>query len=296
MPEGGAPWRPKEEILTLEEIERLVRLFVQLGVTKVRLTGGEPTVRRGYLGLARRLAAIEGLSEVAMTTNGARLRTDAAALKEAGLAGVNVSLDSLRRERFQSITRRDELENVLAGIEKALEAGLATKVNVVVMPGVNDDEALDFVEFVEDRPVTVRFIEFMPFLDNRWRPTRVLASAELRARIAERYPLIPAPGRAQDVARECEIPGFCGRVAFVSSVTESFCARCSRIRLTADGRLKSCLFLPPEVSLRDLMRAGAGEEALARAIRRCLAGKWRAHPPMRDWKQLDQLTMVQIGG
>lgn len=296
MPAEGIACHQKEQVLTFEEIERLVRFFVKRGVRKVRVTGGEPTVRKGYLDLVANLAGIDGLDAVTMTTNGSCLARDASALKRVGLKSINVSLDTLRPERFESITRRTGLAHVQEGIEAALEVGLETKVNVVLMPGVNDDELVDFVELTRDRPLTVRFIEFMPFLDNGWKPSRVASSAELRSRLATNYRLTLVPGQPNDVAKEYTVEGFAGKTAFVSSVTESFCAGCNRIRLTADGQLKSCLFLPPNVSLRDLVRGGASDEELEAAVAECLRSKWRAHPSMQDWSQRDHLAMVQIGG
>lgn len=296
MPEHGLQWQPRENILTYEEIERLVRFFVARGVTKVRLTGGEPTVRKGYLGLVQNLSAIEGLRELALTTNGSRLAQDAGSLVKFGLSGVNVSLDTLRPERFAKITRRDTFAQVMAGIDAALEAGLSTKINCVVMPGTNDDEILQFALLARDRPLTIRYIEFMPFLENSWELTRVMPSREIRTRIEEYFPLVPMRGQPTDVANEFEIPSFEGRVAFVSSVTESFCAGCNRLRLTADGELKPCLFMPATVSLRDMLRAGATEPELETAVAACLATKWKEHPPMERWAQLDNLAMVQIGG
>jgi cyclic pyranopterin phosphate synthase len=296
MPEDGIVCQAREELLTFEEIERLVRFFVERGVRKVRLTGGEPSVRKEYLTLVDRLSKVSGLESLAMTTNGSRLAKDAVALKMAGLNILNVSLDTLRPGRFTEITRRSDFSNVLAGIEAALKAGIETKINVVVLPDLNDDEVLAFVEFAKRQTITVRFIEFMPFLDNGWHPSRVISSAELRERISACYRLQAISGNASDVAREYSIDGGESRVAFVSSVTESFCQGCSRLRLTADGQLKSCLFLPASVSLRDLIRANVDEERLEGAVRTCLDGKWKAHPPMRDWAQRDHLTMVQIGG
>lgn len=296
MPEEGVVWQPREEVLSFEEIERLARFFVERGVRKIRLTGGEPTLRKDYISLVESLAAIPGLRQLALTTNGTRLAQDAVALKTAGLASVNVSLDTLRQDRFFEITRRNELQRVLQGVESAQAAGLETKINVVVLPGVNEDEIIHFGEFACEHNLTVRFIEFMPFLDNGWNADRVVSSAEILARLSERFELSPLASGASDVAREYAIDGSEGRVAFVSSVTESFCSGCNRLRLTADGQLKSCLFLPPSVSLRNLIRRGAPDEGLETAVQECLDGKWSSHPPMRNWAQRDNLTMVQIGG
>lgn len=296
MPEEGVAWQPREDLLTFEEIDRLARFFIVRGVRKIRLTGGEPTLRKGYLSLVETLAAIPGLDQLALTTNGTRLVQDAAELKSAGLTSVNVSLDTLRPDRFYEVTRRKEFLRVLHGIESAQAAGLETKVNVVVLPGVNEDEVINFGEFACEHKLTVRFIEFMPFLDNGWSAEQVVSSAEIRNRLAAQFVLRPLGASASDVAREFTIDGSDGRVAFVSSVTESFCSGCDRLRLTADGQVKSCLFLPPSVSLRDLVRKGAKDDELESAVRQCLGGKWSAHPPMRNWAQRDSLTMVQIGG
>jgi cyclic pyranopterin phosphate synthase len=296
MPKDGVTWQSRHDILTFEEIESIVRFFVGLGVTKIRLTGGEPTVRKGYVDLIARLAEVPGLRLIGLTTNGTRLATDAGALKDAGLSVVNVSLDTLRQDRFVRITRRPELDRVLAGVEAALAAGLITKINVVGLAGLNDDEVFDFVELARCRPLTIRFIEFMPFLGNDWSPTRVLTSREIQSVIGERYGLQPLPSDESAVSRDFQIEGFAGLVGFVSSVSDSFCSGCSRLRLSADGRLKSCLFLPPAVSIRDLLRSGASDQDLEAAVRACLDGKWEAHPPMKNWRQRDHLTMVQIGG
>ncbi len=296
MPEEGVELTAKEEILTLEEIETLTRMFVELGVRKVRLTGGEPTIRKGFLGLVESVANIPDLEGLYLTTNGLLLTDLAQPLKQSGLAGINVSLDSLRQDRFEAITRRPGLERVLSGIKAALSAGLNTKINVVVMPDLNEDEVVDFVRLTKDWAVQVRFIEFMPFLSNGWQHSRVLTSAELRTRIQQEVELVPLGKGPNDVATEWTVPGFVGTVGFVSSVTESFCDGCNRLRLTADGQLKSCLFLPPESDLKGLLRRGASKQEMINAIRKTLAGKWAAHPPMDRWQQLDTLAMVQIGG
>lgn len=296
MPEEGVELTPKSEILTLEEVETLTRMFVELGVRKVRLTGGEPTIRKGFLDLARNLAKIPDLKGLYLTTNGLLLTELAQPLKQLGLAGINVSLDSLRSDRFEAITRRPGLEKVVGGIEAAIAAGLSTKINVVVMPDLNEDEVVDFVNLTKEWPVQVRFIEFMPFLSNGWEHSRVLTSADLRDRIRQELELVPLGQGPNEVATEWTVPGFAGTVGFVSSVTESFCDGCNRLRLTADGQLKSCLFLPPESDLKSLLRRGATREEFVSAIRTTLAGKWAAHPPMDRWRQLDTLAMVQIGG
>ncbi|MEI8280883.1 MAG: GTP 3',8-cyclase MoaA [Armatimonadota bacterium] len=296
MPSDGIEWQDKAEILSFEEIEKLVRIFVRLGVRKVRLTGGEPTVRKGIVELVQSLGQIEGIERLLMTTNGTSLKKIVIPLKQAGLNGINISLDSLQRDRFQRITRRDAFDNVMVGIEASVVAGISTKINVVVMPGMNDDELIDFVEFVRNRPIQVRFIEFMPFGGNLWKPERVIGYAAMKEVLESQFVLNRLPGEISDVAKEFWIEGFQGTVGFVTSVTDSFCEGCNRIRMSADGRLKTCLFLPNQTSLRDMVRSNASDEDIANAIRADLSTKWAGHPPMNNWKQLDQLSMVQIGG
>lgn len=296
MPPEGIPWREREEILTFEEIERAVRLFVRGGVRKVRLTGGEPTVRRGLTEFIGRLSAIEGVEQLWMTTNGTTLRHHAAAYRKAGLTGLNVSLDSLRRDRFIELTRRDGLETVLEGIEAALAAGFAPlKLNVVVMAGVNEDELQDFVRFVADRPIQARFIEFMPFQGNGWSKGGLYPMAKMLEDLAP-LEVRPVGQEPTAVGKDYEALGGRSKLAFVASMTRSFCSGCNRIRLTADGQVKSCLFLKADGNLRDAMRNGAGDEELAAVVRHSLAGKWAAHPPMEDLLTRNDLSMVEIGG
>ncbi len=297
MPEDGVKWQERSQILSLEEIERLARVFARLGTNKIRLTGGEPTVRKGYVDLVGTLKSIPGIERILMTTNGSSLALHAEKLKQNGLTGINISLDTLQKDRFEQITRRDEFERVMEGIQAAINAGFdSIKLNVVALSGVNDDEILDFVDYVKNKPIQVRFIEFMPFLGNEWKADRVISYLEMRNIIETKYKLIPLEGQPTDVAKDFRIDGFQGKVGFVTSVTDSFCDGCNRIRLTSDGQLKTCLFLPPKSSLRDMMRDGSSDDELARTIRTDLFTKWAGHPPMNTWRQLDTLAMVEIGG
>lgn len=297
MPPEGLLWRQREEILTYEEIERLTRLFVEMGVDKVRLTGGEPTVRKGIDELIARLKSIEGLKTLLMTTNGFRLKGQAKRYREAGLDGLNISLDSLKKERFHEITRQDSLEQVLAGIDAAIEVGFPSiKINVVAMAGINDDELGDFVEFIKDRPLEVRFIEFMPFHQNGWTAGGVLSFAEMKRRLSERYELIPVETAPTAVAKEFRVEGHLGTLGFITSMTENFCSGCNRLRLTADGNMKNCLFSTTETDLRDQLRSGASDEELEATIRGCLDAKWKEHPPMERLVELHNRSMIQIGG
>jgi cyclic pyranopterin phosphate synthase len=309
MPPEGVALRPRAEILTFEEIERLARLFVRLGVDKIRLTGGEPTVRRGLPSLVARLAAIDGLRALAVTTNGLTLseeapgNADAAALRRAGLTHLNVSLDTLRPDRFERIALRPGLPAVLAGIDAALAAGFAPlKLNMVVMGGVNDDELGDFAELARDRPLHVRFIEYMPFDGNGWQRGELVPFHEMLARLGERFPLRPLSEidneRADPAAtaREFTIDGFAGRVGFITSMTHDFCGGCNRLRLLADGSIKSCLFFPPEDNLRLAMRRGATDADLESIIRRVVTGKRAGHAALDELAALPNNSMIEVGG
>lgn len=298
MPPRGAVRRRREEILTLEEIVRVARLCVAAGVTKIRLTGGEPTMRRDLDVLIRRLADTPGLHTLGMTTNGVRLKTQARALKAGGVTALNISLDTLQPERFTRLTGQEALPDVLAGIEAALDAGFTTvKLNTVVMTGVNDDELLDFVAFVRDKPVSLRFIEFMPFTGNGWNARGLLPASEMVSRIQARYPLRFMPDATPGAsAHAYAIDGFRATIGFITPMSHAFCAHCSRLRLTADGSVKSCLFAPAEVNLRDLLREGAPDELLMASIRQALARKAKAHPAADELITLEDRPMTLIGG
>ncbi len=297
MPPQGIDWKPREEILTFEEILRLARVLDGHGIRKIRLTGGEPLVRTELEQLAQSLSALPHLEHLTLTTNGILLKQKAKVLKRAGVTGITVSLDTLRRERFEAITKRDYLPAVQEGIEAVFAAGFnALKINVVVMAGVNDDELLDFMALTHDRPIHVRFIEYMPFQDNQWSQGGLLPYAEMRRLIETRYTLIPQTQEASAVSKDFTLPGFAGQVGFVTSMTQSFCGTCNRIRLTADGAIKSCLFHPSEVSLRDAMRNGATDESLIALIQKALWQKQAAHLPMEELARQDNRPMIAIGG
>ena len=297
MPPQGIDWTPRPELMTEGEIVRLARIFVGMGIDKIRLTGGEPLSRRGIETIAARLAALPGLRTLAMTTNGISLDRRAQPLRDAGVNSLTVSLDTLKRERFAEITKRDQFKAVAAGIEAALAAGFAPlKINTVVMRGVNDDEILDFVEWAKDRPVNVRFIEYMPFRDNHWSKGGLLPYADMRRLIEARYPLIPLLGDPSAVGKDFKIAGHQGTVGFVTSMTENFCGGCNRLRVTSDGNIKSCLFHPAEKSLRDAMRDGALDEEIERLILLAVDGKPAAHPPMEELLAVENRAMIEIGG
>jgi len=297
MPPQGIEWTPRPEILTTDEIVRLGSIFVGLGITKIRLTGGEPLTRRDIGTIATRLGALPGLKTLAMTTNGISLAERAAKLRKAGLGSLTISLDTLRRDRFKEIAKRDQFQAVMDGIDASLAAGYAPlKINVVVMRGVNDDEILDFVGWAKDRPINVRFIEYMPFPDNHWSKGGLMAYAEMRALIERHYTMIPMVGAATDVGKDFRLAGHEGTVGFVTSMTESFCGGCNRLRVTADGNIKSCLFHPAEQSLRDSMRAGEPDSEIERLILQAVDGKQAAHPPMEELMTMKNRNMIEIGG
>jgi cyclic pyranopterin phosphate synthase len=297
MPKEGVVWREHDEILRHEETVRIARVFVEMGVNKIRLTGGEPTVRKGLVSLAEALAELPGSPELAMTTNGYSMDRLAQPLREAGVRSVNVSLDTLRADRFREITHTDKFDDVLRGLDACLEAGFPSiKLNMVVMAGVNEDEILDFVALARDRPLQVRFIEFMPFTGNRWSRAGLYPYAAMRKQIKERYEIELLETDPSAVGKEFSLPGFVGSIAFVTSMTDSFCSGCSRIRLLADGQVKPCLFLPAEVGLRQPLRNGCDDNEIERLIRLALDRKWKEHPPMEDLKRLDNRRMIEIGG
>jgi GTP 3',8-cyclase len=296
MPAEGMEWLPRDEVLTFEEIERVATVMVsRFGIDSIRLTGGEPTVRAHFPVLVGKLAAL-GV-DLAVTTNGATLANQAHDLRAAGLARINVSLDSLRRDRFHELTRRDELDNVLAGIDASVAAGLdPVKVNVVMMRGVNDDEVVDFARFGRDRGVTVRFIEFMPLdADEGWSPARVVPQAEIVAAIDAAFP-VDVVDRGHQPAERFRYRDGAGEVGVIPSVTRPFCDSCDRVRLTSEGRLRNCLFAVEEFDLRDVMRSGGSDDDLAEVIRRCVAAKWAGHAIGQVNFIRPRKSMSQIGG
>ena len=303
MPEEGMQWLPRSELLTFEEIERITRVCAErFNVDSVRLTGGEPTLRAHLPALVERLAALrtgDGRPvELALTTNGATLRNHADDLVAAGLRRVNVSLDTLRRDRFVELTRRDQLDRVLDGIAAAQEAGLdPVKVNAVVMRGVNDDEVVDLAAFGREQGVTVRFIEWMPLdADQRWDSGAVVSQAEIVAAIDAVHPLDPIQ-RGHEPAERFAYRDGRGEVGVIASVTRPFCGNCDRVRLTAEGELRSCLFSVDEVDLRALVRdPAAGDDDLAAAVARCVAGKWAGHMIGQVTFVRPRRSMSQIGG
>jgi GTP 3',8-cyclase len=299
MPAEGLPWLERGELLSFEEIDRLVRLLVRLGVRSVRLTGGEPLVRREFPKLIGMLSSIEGLDDLSLTTNGYLLAQMADELVEAGLERINVSLDSLSRDRFFQMTRRDSLAQVIEGLE-ALERfpQLGTvKVNCVAMRGFTEEEVIPFAELARRKPYQVRFIEFMPLdADHSWSRDRVLTGAEIREIIDGVYPLEALEREAHATARVWRFRDGKGEIGFVNPVSEPFCADCDRIRLTAEGKLRTCLFSLHETDLREPLRAGAGDDEVEETIRDAVWRKELKHHVSEPGFRQPPRTMSQIGG
>jgi cyclic pyranopterin phosphate synthase len=299
MPADGLPWLEREEILSFEEIERVVGLMASMGVTDLRLTGGEPLVRREFPRLAAMLAQVDGVEDLSLTTNGYLLERDAGALVAAGINRVNVSIDSLQRDRFFHMTRRDSLPQVLRGLE-ALAAHPEVhpiKVNAVAMRGFTEEEAVPFAEFARSTAFQVRFIEFMPLDgDGAWTPESVLTGEELREIIHRAYPLEEAPREPHATARVFHFRDGQGEIGFINPVSEPFCADCNRVRLTAEGKLRTCLFSLNETDLRGPLRDGASDDEVERIVR---AAVWRKefkhHVGEKGFRQPPR-TMSAIGG
>jgi len=296
MPAEGMQWLPREEILSFEEIERFARICIQtFGFNGIRLTGGEPLVRAHLPELVQRLARL-GV-DVALTTNGATLRLHASALADAGLKRINISLDSLQKERFLELTRRDELDRVLDGIDAAIDAGLSpVKINAVMMRGINDDEIIDFAEFGREKGVTVRFIEFMPLeAGDIWNEGLVVPAQEIIETIDQVIPLKPVV-RGNEPAERWRYSDGKGEVGVIASVTKPFCGNCDRVRLTAEGQFRTCLFAVDEFDMRALLRSEVGDDAVAKAISDAVGTKWAGHAIGQVNFIRPKRTMSQIGG
>jgi GTP 3',8-cyclase len=297
MPEEGMVWLPRSEVLTFEEIERIARVCVErFGFDGIRLTGGEPTVRAHLPELVERLARL-GV-DIAMTTNGATLPLLAADLRRAGLRRINISCDSLRRDRFLEMTKRDALDQVLAGIDAALEAGFdPVKINCVLLRGINDDEIVDLATFGRERGVVMRFIEWMPLdASDQWGQGKVVPASEIVAAIDAVYPLAPVAERGDQPAERFLYCDGGGEVGVIASVTRSFCGSCDRVRITAEGMFRNCLFAVRETDLRAIMRGGGSDDDLAAAIEADVGTKWAGHSIGQVHFIKPARSMSQIGG
>jgi cyclic pyranopterin phosphate synthase len=299
MPAEGLEWLAREEVLSFEEIARLVRVLAAMGIDEVRLTGGEPLVRRDLPVLVEMLAAERRVRDLSLTTNGVLLDRLAAPLVAAGLRRVNVSLDSLSHVKFAEIARRDALDRVLAGLAEAEHHPelRPIKVNCVAIRGFTEDEVPAFAELARRKPYVVRFIEFMPLdADQAWKGDDVLTGAEIRALIEEHWPLEEVPAKPSSTARRFRFADGAGEIGFVNPVSEPFCSTCDRIRLTADGQLRTCLFSRREWDLKTPLRDGASDEELERLIRFAVAHKELKHKINDPGFVRASRSMSQIGG
>jgi len=300
MPAGTVTFRPRHELLSFEEIARFVRVAAQLGVRKLRLTGGEPLVRHSLAELVRMLANVPGIEDIALTTNGILLDEQAAALKAAGLRRLNVSLDTLDHARFEQIARREGLDRVLAGIVAAREVGFEKiKLNAVAIRHLTEEDVVPLARFARRHRLELRFIEFMPLdADDAWQADQVFAGEDIRRLLEAKIGrLVPcAMEDASQPATDYDFADGGGRIGFINPVTQPFCATCNRLRLTAEGQIRNCLFSTVEWDARAALRSGASDEELADLIRDCVAAKRRAHGINSDEFVRPERAMYQIGG
>jgi cyclic pyranopterin phosphate synthase len=298
MPEEGISLYSHDEILTYEEILRIVRVFAQEGISKVRLTGGEPLVRKGIVEFISRLSKIEEIRDLSLTTNGILLKELARELKNAGLKRVNISLDSLRKERFSQITRKDEFDRVWAGIEEAMKVDLSPiKINMVAIRGVNDDEIESFARLTIKLPLTVRYIEYMPSGNGEKWEGNILTIPQIKDRLEGIGRLIPVPSDQWDgPARRFRLEGAVGEIGLIGAVSSHFCEECNRLRLTADGKIRTCLFSDEEIDVREILREGGSDADLKRRLLVALGTKPERHQINTNQFKKCQRNMSAIGG
>ncbi|XP_032218351.1 molybdenum cofactor biosynthesis protein 1 isoform X2 [Nematostella vectensis] len=296
MPEDGIKLTPSNEVLSSEEIILIARMFVKQGVTKIRLTGGEPLVRKDIIELCEELGSIEGLQDLGMTTNGITLARKLPHLQRAGLNLLNISLDTLVPQKFEFITRRKGWHKVMDAIDTALDLGYdPVKVNCVVMKGLNEDEICDFVSLTKNKAINVRLIEYMPFDGNKWNYSKFVSYKEMLKLIWERWPdFSRLDDHPNDTSKGFQVPGFKGSVGFITSMSEQFCGSCNRLRITADGNLKVCLFGNSEVSLRDALRSGASTDEMLELIGAAVGRKKKQHAGMFNIVKQKNRPMILI--
>lgn len=299
MPEEGIDFVPHGEILSYEEMLHLVRISVQAGIRKVRLTGGEPLARKGFIPFLERLSLLQGLEEITLTTNGVLLEEFAAEIRNCGIRRINISLDTLQAVRFQRITGRDHFDRVWRGIRRAEDLGFnPIKINVVAMRGVNDDEIMDFVRLTLEKPFHIRFIEYMPVgKNNNWSPDRFIPIAEILNRIQEQWDVSPIVRNAMDgPAERHRIVGAAGEVGLIGALSNHFCHQCNRLRLTAEGHLRGCLFSDQEIDVKTPLREGKSDADLLALVRVAIESKPKGHSLMRSRPRKCVRHMSSIGG
>lgn len=296
MPEEGVPLQPDSHILSRDEIKQLASIFVSQGVDKIRLTGGEPTVRRDIVEIVQDLKSL-GVKELGITSNGIALHRKLPLLVESGITALNLSLDTLQDGKFMTITRRNGLNQVLKSLERALELGIKVKLNCVVIRGVNEDEILAFVKLAQWWPIEVRFIEYMPFDGNKWELNKVISYKEMKELILQKHPLmVHRDHKSGETAKVFKSPDWVGSVGFITSMTDDFCSDCNRLRLTSDGNLKVCLFGNEEVSLRDMIRSNVPKDEILEVIGEAVKSKKEKHAGLDELKTMKNRPMTLIGG
>ncbi|GME90500.1 hypothetical protein B5S28_g2739 [[Candida] boidinii] len=299
MPEEGIELSPNEKLLTTDEIIKIAKIFIKQGVRKIRLTGGEPTVRKDIVTLVKRLNELEGLEEICITSNGIALHRKLPELIKNGLTSLNLSLDTLVDGKFILITRRNGLSAVLKSLNKALELNIPKlKINIVIMKGFNEDEIINFVELSKSNKIEVRFIEYMPFDGNKWSNNKMITYQDILSNIKVKYPNIERLSHKHgDTAKVYKIPGFEGKIGFITSMTDNFCSTCTRLRITNDGNLKVCLFGNEELNLRDLIRdENITESELLNQIEKAVKNKKEKHAGIDELSKLPNRPMILIGG
>ena len=293
-------WLEKDKLMTFPEIKRVAQAAAGLGINQLRITGGEPLVRPGVCDLISELKSIPGINRISMTTNGVLLNKYLNELEKAGLSSLNISLDTLDRAKFSRITQRNQYQTVVNTIKKARDTKIHVKINAVAIRGFNDNEIYDFVNFTINNDLTLRFIEFMPFSGNGWSPENVITARDIFAIVKQQYDLIPEPpDHPSQTSRIYRIEGTGGRIGFIASVTESFCQWCNRLRLTADGNLRTCLHCKIETPLRQLLRNGISDAALKKIIVESVRMKQKEHVNFLNPNYLpleDDREMIRIGG
>jgi molybdenum cofactor biosynthesis protein A len=298
MPVEEMEWMPQSKIMSKDEICKLAETFVSLGVKKIRLTGGEPLVRKEFPEILERLSAFP--VELTLTTNGVLIHKHIESLKKAGVRSVNVSLDTLKREKFLKLTRRDQLDLVWENILLLLKEGFRVKVNAVALHGMIEDEIRDFIRVTEKLPLHVRFIEFMPFAGNHWQSKKVVTAAEMLDLVKTEFKVVKLEDQKHDTAKKFQVPGFMGTFAFITTMSEHFCGDCNRMRLTADGKIKNCLFGKEELDLLGALRKGEEVESLIRlSVARkhaALGGQFSPDYLQANPDAIQNRSMIKIGG
>jgi len=298
MPEEEYTFTPASKLMQADEIESLAKIFVEQGVRKIRLTGGEPLVRKDAADILLRLSKLP--VKLTITTNGTRLHEFANVIRQSGITSLNISLDTLQKDRFLLMTRRDQFEKVRSNIDLMLELGIHVKVNVVVMKGLNDEEINDFIEWTKLQPVHIRFIEFMPFSGNRWDSAKVMTWQEILSRVSDVYDVLPLDREKHDTAKKYIVPGHQGTFAVISTMSAPFCGDCNRMRLTADGKMKNCLFSTSETDLLTAFRNGEDVVPLIHQSikdkKKALGGQFTTDMEKIETAKLENRSMITIGG